>query len=356
MSVLVIGAAGAVGKRLVSALAARGDRVIAVDKIAKLPEKIQAHVTASETGVDVRDFEQLKALFQRHRFVDTVWNLAAPLSVETALDPTLAEQVTVDGMRNLLWSMYEARVKKIMFSDSIGSFGVQAPRRECTARWLAENPTQDPGSEYGRQKRACRMLMKEFWRYGGDPRFAILPGILHAEERWGGGTTEYALSALLAAAKGEAFECPISSDVALPMLYIDDLTRGLLALQDAPEDSLKEPERGYCLPGLSFTPTELIAEIRRHVPGFEVTTKVDANMEAFARTWPDTLSLREPLRDLGYAPLMGLREIVETVLQAHSERLRDHDRPTNLMGKQPPMGMEGPTIGSAPKFGRGEGH
>ena len=32
----------------------------------------------------------------------------------------------------------------------------------------------------------------------GDPRFAVLPGVLHSEPIWGNGTTEYALDALLA--------------------------------------------------------------------------------------------------------------------------------------------------------------
>ena len=35
--------------------------------------------------------------------------------------------------------------------------------------------------------------------HGGDPRFAVLPGVLHSEPVWGNGTTEFALDALLAA-------------------------------------------------------------------------------------------------------------------------------------------------------------
>merc|ERR1719382_1109689 len=69
------------------------------------------------------------------------------------------------------------------------------------ARWLTENPVQDPVSDYGRQKRGVRRLLKEFWLNGGDPRWAVLPGVLHSEATWGKGTTEYALEALLAAVK-----------------------------------------------------------------------------------------------------------------------------------------------------------
>ena len=70
------------------------------------------------------------------------------------------------------------------------------------------------------------------------------------------------LEAVLAAAKQESFVCPIDPNVRLPMIYVDDLMRGLLALQDADESHLKEPERGYAIPGLSFTANELFDEIR----------------------------------------------------------------------------------------------
>ena len=209
-------------------------------------------------------------LFKKHADEDTtVWNLAAPLSVETAMDPSVAEAVTVGGMEKVLSAMASVGARKICFTDSIGSFGSDAPRTGTTARWLTENPIQDPGSDYGRQKRGCRELMAEFARdNSGDPRWAVLPGVLHRNSVWGNGTTEYALDALLAAPHqctkhglptGDAYVCPIEPDVRMPMVFVDDLMRGLVALQEAPEEQLKEPERGYAIPGLSFTPNEVRA-------------------------------------------------------------------------------------------------
>ena len=52
------------------------------------------------------------------------------------------------------------------------------------------------------------------------------------------------------------------------MVFVDDLMRGLIALQEADESKLTEPQHGYCVPGLSFTPNELFAEIRKHHAGF----------------------------------------------------------------------------------------
>ena len=70
----------------------------------------------------MRDEESLKRVFDNHPCVETVWNLAAPLSVETAMDPAVAEAVTIGGMANVLNVMKQTdgRVRKICFTDSIG--------------------------------------------------------------------------------------------------------------------------------------------------------------------------------------------------------------------------------------------
>ena len=307
-SALIVGAAGAVGKRLCKALSERGHRVIASDRMPTLPGSIQRDVVPSGGitvgGVDVTNLASLEALFREHADEHTaVWNLAAPLSVETALDPAVAEAVTIGGMQNVLEAMRTVGARRICFTDSIGSFGAASPRVGASARWLIENPEQDSGSDYGRQKKGCRDLMASYAeQYGFDTRFAVLPGVLHTNAVWGNGTTEYALDALLKAPHQAtrlglppegAFECPIPFDVTMPMIFVDDLMRGLCALHEADEADLHEPQRGYAIPGLSFSPTELFAEIRKHHPGFGYRLEIDPHMTKFACLWPDELSSKE---------------------------------------------------------------
>ena len=212
---VIIGAAGAVGKRLAAALSRAGSEVVAADRMEVIPSTLRNVAKTCVGGVDVRDKEALAQLFKEHGGPDTtVWNLASPLSVETALSPEVAQEVVIGGMKNVLGAMKSVGCRRICFTDSIGSFGSTSPRENVSARWLVDNPTQDPGSDYGLQKRACRDLLDEFAnRDGGDPRIAILPGVLHSESVWGNGTTEYALDAMLAASRGQEFECPIDLDV-----------------------------------------------------------------------------------------------------------------------------------------------
>ena len=319
---VIIGAAGAVGKRLAAALSRAGSEVVAADRMQVIPSTLRAVAKTCVGGVDVRDKDALARLFAEHAGPDTtVWNLASPLSVETALSPEVAQEVVIGGMQNVLGAMKSVGCRRICFTDSIGSFGSTSPRENVSARWLVDNPTQDPGSDYGIQKRACRELLDEFAsRDGGDPRIAILPGVLHSEPIWGNGTTEYALDAMLAASRGQAFECPIDLDVKLPMVFVDDLMCGLVALQTAPESELREPQRVYNMPGLTFTAGELFREIKAHVPDFTHSQKLNANMDKFAKLWPNTLSPDETLRDLDYEPEVTLPRMVAAVLNAHSGR------------------------------------
>jgi len=157
----------------------------------------------------------------------------------------------------------------------------------------------------------------------------VLPGVLHNNPVWGNGTTEYALDALLSAPHqqvkhglpaGGAYVCPIDPETRLPMVHVEDLMRGLVALQEADEARLVEPEQGYVVPGLSFTPNELFAEIRKHHPGFGYRVELDENMNKFANLWPEELSGVEPLRDLGYAPKVNLEGMVAKVLSSHEDQ------------------------------------
>ena len=256
-STLIIGAAGAVGKRLCAALTQAGHKVIATDRTPVLPKDLRDSI--GEKGicvgsVDVTDAEGLVKLFEEHADANTsVWNLAAPLSVDTALNPAIAEAITIGGMKNVLAAMAKVGAKKICFTDSIGSFGASSPRVGASARWLTKNPTQDPGSDYGLQKRGCRELMADFAKkHNGDPRFAVLPGVLHSNSVWGNGTTEYALDALLSAPHqattlglptGESYTCPVDPDVRMPMVFVDDLMRGLVALQGSTRERNSQLQR-----------------------------------------------------------------------------------------------------------------
>ena len=152
--VLIIGAAGAIGRALTESLLDAGVPVVAALRRTPLPDAVSGHSLLTQVfGVDCLSASSIESVFASNPTVQTVWNLAAPLSVETAADPLLAHDVVVGGMDRVLQAMRRHGVPNICFSDSIGSYGKEAPREGATAKWLLENPGQDPGSDYGEERR-----------------------------------------------------------------------------------------------------------------------------------------------------------------------------------------------------------
>jgi threonine 3-dehydrogenase len=299
--------------------------VIAALRSTPLPAEVAMNVIC-EYGFDIRDEEAIRSLFKKYSgTIVSVWNLAAPLSVDTANDPQSAYDITVGGMDKLLRCMKEFEIKTIYFSDSIGSFGASSPRENCSAGWLSENPSQDPGSDYGVQKRLCRDLLHDYsLRQGFDSRFVIIPGVLHLEPNWAGGTTEYALDAIQAAVEGRQYISPVDLDTSLPMIHVSDLVKGMVALmQTSPDRFADRPScRGVCLSGFSFTPNQLFAVIREYYPDFSAShsPQISPNVTKFSLMWPDSLDPNEAKELLNFEPVISFEETIRQIIDAHRQR------------------------------------
>ena len=330
-TVFIIGASGAIGRKLVAHLCSNNVKVIAAIRKTKLPKTFSKYIEngnlIQEFNVDVRNRSTISQALQNHSKIDAVWMLAAPLSIESDRNPKGAEDIVIGGLKRLLSVMSERKIKRICFSDSIGSYGSEAPRNDCTAKWLIEHPMQDPGSVYGKQKRTCRELMKQWvdedLTKQRSSRFAIIPGVLHDDESWGDGTTEYVLEAIKCAAYHQTYNCIIHPNEPLPMILRKDLVRGLSLLTFAKPEDLTEPEGGYTMSGLSFTPLELFAAIETIVPDFTWTydDTISSPAKEFAKLWPNTLSSKEAARDLKFhADSTSLTQIVSQLLKAWKNR------------------------------------
>lgn len=223
-----------------------------------------------------------------------------------------ARAITEGGMESLLSTLTDLSVDcKVCFTDSIGSFGEGSPRENATGRWLTENLDHDAGSDYGRQKRECRKLLASSPL---DTRFAVVPGVLHADDSWGGGTTEYALDAIQAALDGVPFVCPVPLDVKLPMIDRRELTDGLLALQDAKAEELQEPQHGYSIAGFSITARQVLGDLEKKFGDFKYTVDATGPAALFARLWCDSLSPVEATRDLNFTAKYSWQDTLDNIL------------------------------------------
>src|SRR5690606_1137084 len=89
----------------------------------------------------------------------------------------------------------------------------------------------------------------------------------------------------------------ISENTAMPMLYMDDAINATLKLMHAPKEDLTV-HTAYNLGGMSFTPQELAAEIKKEMPDFEIDYKPDFR-QAIADSWPASIDDSVAKKDWG---------------------------------------------------------
>ena len=306
--ILVIGANGQIGTELVTAL--RGlygaDAVIASD--IKSPNYAIRKYGGPYEIVNVLDQDNLHHIFDKHRPTQ-VYLLAAILSAVGEQKPKIAWDLNMTGLLHILDFSVEFKVEKVFWPSSIAVFGPHSPQFQ-TPQYCV----MDPNTVYGFSKLAGeRWCEYYFTKYGLDVRSIRYPGLIGWRASPGGGTTDYAVHIFHQALKTGRYESFLSAGTALPMMYMDDAIRATLALMNAPANALSI-RSAYNLAGISFTPAQLADEIKKHIPGFEISYAGSDPRQAIAYSWPKSIDDSDAQTDWGWKLAYDLPKIVEDML------------------------------------------
>ena len=302
--ILVTGASGQIGIELTAALREKysTENVIAIDiretEIAKSgPFKI----------CNILDFNKYKKIVNDNN-VGTVYHLAAILSATGEKNPKLCFDVNMNGLQNVLEVAKEFD-QKIFCPSSIAVFGPDVPK-ENTPQDVALNPT----TVYGLTKVAGELLCDYYFnKYDVDVRGIRYPGLISWKNKPSGGTTDYAVEIYFGAAENEQYECFVSEDTRLPMMYMPDAIRGTLELMGAPLDSLKN-HSNYNLSGMSFSAAELANSIQKIVPNFKCTFKPDYRQK-IADSWPISIDDESAREEWGWKPSFDITSMTKDMMK-----------------------------------------
>ena len=90
----------------------------------------------------------------------------------------------------------------------------------------------------------------------------------------------------------------MKEDTYLPMMYMPDAIRATIELMEA--DTKKISIRtSYNISGMSFSPAEIAAEIKKHIPEFSITYKPDYRQQ-IADSWPQSIDDSVAREDWGW--------------------------------------------------------
>ncbi|CAO3569048.1 unnamed protein product [Mortierella alpina] len=305
--VLVTGSLGQLGSGLVKELRSMyGNENVVASDIRKAPDEFMA--TGPFVYADVMNYSMLERIVVDWR-IDWVVHYSALLSAVAEKNPQLALSVNMTGFQNVL-ELAKVHRLRLYSPSTIGAFGPTTPKVNTPDLTIMR-----PNTIYGITKLHMELL-GEYYRekFGVDFRSARYPGILSADTPPGGGTTDYAVDIFHHAIRHGHYDCFLSKDTRLPMMYLSDCIKGTVDHLTHPTPL---PQTVYNIAAVSFTPEELAAEIRKHLPNFTISYPDPKNpdfRQVIADSWPGSLDDSMARRDFGWKEQYGLQNMVKLML------------------------------------------
>ncbi len=313
-AVLVTGASGEVGFGLIERFDRSLDLQIVSLDLKEPPPPIRAFCSASIVG-DILDENLLQRLVTEYE-IHAIYHLAALLSTRAEYTPETAHRVNVEGTLNLLRFAHEqarwhGNPVKFIFPSSIAVYGLPSVEAKNRAGRVKETDWVFPTTMYGCNKAYCEHLGRYYSLYyrqlaaeavpsGVDFRSVRFPGLISAVTMPTGGTSDYAVEMIHAAAQKKPYSCFVEPEAKIPFMVMPDAIKALIQLAQAPADRLSQ--RVYNVASFALTAAELRARVLRDFPGARITFEPDAQRARIVQTWPEDVDDSPARRDWNWSP------------------------------------------------------
>jgi len=309
--ILVIGSSGQIGTELVIRLRDLygTENVIASD----VRKSEEANGNGPFEVLNVLDKQNLLHVIQKHQ-ISEVYLLAALLSATAERNIQFAWQLNMEGLFNVLDLAKENIIKRIFWPSSIAVFGPSTPKLNTPQQTVME-----PNTVYGISKLAGERWCEYYYnKFKVDVRSLRYPGLIGYKSDPGGGTTDYAVHIFHKALIEGNYECFLAENTMLPMMYMPDAIDATVSLMKSPEEKVKI-RSSYNIAGMSFSPSEIALEIRKHIPNFQITYKPDFRQE-IADSWPSSINDEKARNDWGWGAKFDLSKMTSDMLSHLSKK------------------------------------
>ncbi len=310
--ILIIGACGQIGTELTQQLR----KIYGIENvIASDVRKLNNSVVNDGIFevVNALDFNQIQELVEKYKITD-VYLMAALLSATAEKNPAFAWDLNMNSLFHVLNLAKEGKIKKIFWPSSIAVFGPTTPKIDTPQFTVME-----PSTVYGISKQAGERWCEYYHNiYGVDVRSIRYPGLISWTTLPGGGTTDYAVDIYYKALESQTYECFLSENTGLPMMYMDDAIRATIQIMQAPQEQIKI-RSSYNLSAISFTPKEIAQEIKKHILDFTITYNPDFRQK-IADSWPSSIDDSRAREDWNWKHEFDLDKMTQVMLENLSKK------------------------------------
>lgn len=306
-TILVLGASGQIGTELTQKLReVYGETNVIASDIREGNAEMMA--SGPFEIIDATCKETILSVVQKYK-VNQVYLLAAMLSATAEKFPQKAWDLNMSSLLAVLDLAKEKLIQQVYWPSSIAVFGSSTPKNNTPQQTIME-----PSTVYGISK-----ISGEFWcnyyhqKYGVDVRSIRYPGIISWKTKPGGGTTDYAVDIYFKAIEDKKYECFLSENTRLPMMYMPDAVNATIQLMQEKSENIKI-RTSYNLSAIDFTPKEIAAEIQKHVPDFQITYNPDFR-QAIADSWPSSINDDYARKDWNWKHNFDLETMTKDILK-----------------------------------------
>ena len=319
MHVLIVGAAGMIGRKLTARVAGDGgvggravERLTLADVVR--PQPVSAAGQVEVVGTDLAAPGEAERLVESRP--DLIFHLAAVVSGEAEADFDKGYRVNLDGTRALLDAVRAAHTDdgyhpRLVFTSSIAVYGAPLPDP------IPEDFQHAPLTSYGTQKAIGELLLADYSRRGFVDGIGIrLPTICIRPGRPNKAASGFFSSILREPLVGQEAVLPVPETVrhwhASPRSAVEFLVRA--ATLDSRDVG---PRRTLSMPGLSATVGEQIEALRR-IAGDRAVRLIrrepDESIMRIVETWAPALTATRALR-LGFTAESSFDEIIRVHIE-----------------------------------------
>ena len=297
MNILVTGGTGFIGAELARTLVSRGENVVLFDiypnyaRIGDIKDKVK--VVQGNLAYWAEVFNAVK-----NYNIEGIYHTGSMLSATSEASPWASFQTNVAGTMHILEAARLFGVGKVVFTSTLATYGLACPAV------VTDETIQRPITMYGCGKLYCEVLGMYYRnRFDMDFRTVRYPAVIGPGintpgiAQWNAWMIEYP-------ALGKPFECYVTEDTKVPVLYFKDAVRAVDMIFQAPKEQIKMVN--YNVGGVtpSRTAKELEQAVKSHIPDAQISYKPDPKtMEVFRSMNVDVFDDSKARQEWRWQPL-----------------------------------------------------
>lgn len=269
MIILITGGTGFIGAGLARRLLDRGEQVVLFDIAPRMERVSDIKDKVKIVQGDLKVWPEVMNAVKDNK-INGIFHLGAMLSLPSEANPWASFQTNVAGMMHILEAARLLGVERMVFTSTGATYGLGV------GEVLTDETIQRPISIYGIGKVFGELLGRFYRRkFGFDFRCIRFCG-----EVVGPGVRTMAMPQYIPwmienAALGRPFECWVTEEAAVHIMYFKDVIRGVEKLFYAPKENIKTV--CYNIVNGSQLPTvkEIETAVTKHIPDAKITYNPD---------------------------------------------------------------------------------